>query len=341
MKLSISRGSAVAAAFVAIAAKVFLENALNAPTTHNGAWLCPLIAALLVLPWIACIDILRPRIARTGRRSLPLYAALLVILLLDAAENLTGIAQSAGYLSLDCLPPSVLALPVALALFWCLSRGGDAVGYAAMLWARLAPVLLILVAVMQFNRYRPEWLRPLLGSGWQAIVRGSVRTAGRIIPCSAVLLLAEDGEKQREDGPARMLLFAAGIGALLLIQYLMMTPTPMPATEWTNRLDSLLTNGRAPLYLQLPIISAWFAGLLHLLLCEGIALACLLQRLFPALDGRLCALAAAAALYLASGAQNLVAVSGALSPWLYIVAAALTALTAFTSNRKGDQRTCV
>lgn len=339
MKLRISPSAARAACFVAFAAKAFLDNAVTAPSTHNGAWLCPLLALLPVLPWALCADRLR---ICDRRRCGPLYAVMLVLILLDGAENLSAIARSAGYLALDRVPVALLALPVCLALFWCLTKNGDAVGYAAMLWTRLAPVLLILVAALQFRRLRPDWLRPLLGSGWRAVVSGGVRTAGRALPCLAPLLLADD-EAERDGrtlGLTVLLVLAAALGALLLALHLMMTPTPLRPTQWVNRLDDLLVNGRAPLYTQLPMISAWYAGLLHLLLCEGFGAAALLQCLFPALDGRLCSVLAVAGFGAAYALQGTFGAADALSPWLYVVAALITALTALAVLGKGGRRQC-
>ena len=50
------------------------------------------------------------------------------------------------------------------------------------------------------------------------------------------------------------------------------------------RIDALLTNGRAPLYLQLPMLVAWFAGMLHLVAFEALAACGLLKRALPRLN---------------------------------------------------------
>lgn len=339
MKLSISPSAARAASFVAIVARIVLDNAVSAPSTHNGAWLCPLLALVLALPWALCADHLR---RHAGRRRRPLYAVLAAATALDGADNLCAIARSAGYLALDRVPVRILVLPVSLALLWCLMKNGNAIGYAAMLWMRLAPVLLIVVAVMQLHCLCPEWLQPLLGSGWRAIATGSVRTASHILPCAALLLIADGTEEEKRPGIGltAMLLIAAALGALLLLMHLMMSPTPSRPTQWINRLDNLLTNGRAPLYLQLPMISAWYAGLLHLLLCEGFGCAALLQRLFPALDGRLCAVLAVAGTGAVALFQNTTMLTDALWPWLYCVAALLAALAVLASLGKGGRKSC-
>jgi hypothetical protein len=78
------------------------------------------------------------------------------------------------------------------------------------------------------------------------------------------------------------------VAALLLVLRLMMAPAGKYGLPWLSRLDALLTNGRAPLYLQLPMIMAFFVSLFHLLTCECFAASALLQRLIPALNGHLC-----------------------------------------------------
>ena len=341
MKLSISRAPARAAVLAAITARTFVTMTVDAPPTHNGAYLCPLIAAALALPWLLCVRALNRRL--DARAVTALSAALLPLVLLDAAVTAGEITGSAGYLALDRVPERLLLLPVCAAALWCVFRHGNTVGYAAMLWARLFPLLLILIVALQAQCLRPEWLRPLLGSGWHAIWEGGVRLAGRILPCSALLLIAEG----REDAPERRgtttstLLTGALVSALLILLHRMMVPTPIREAGWLKRLDDLLTNGRAPLYLQLPMICAWYAGLLHLLACECFAGATLLQRLLPRLGGRQCALLSVAAVALAAAFLPVIDIAEMLSPWQYIAVAPLTALITFVAaGRKGGAASC-
>ena len=74
MKIRISPSAARAAGFIAVVAKVFLDNAVTAPSTHNGAWLCPLIALAPLIPWALCAEALR----RLGRRHCGLPGDVLV-----------------------------------------------------------------------------------------------------------------------------------------------------------------------------------------------------------------------------------------------------------------------
>ena len=127
-------------------------------------------------------------------------------------------------------------------------------------------------------------------------------------------------------------MLAAGIAVatLLIVLRLMMTPTQLQRDGWSNRLDALLTNGRAPLYLQLPMIALWYAGMLHLLACEGFACAALLQGLFPRLGGMACAVVAVAAVALLSGAGA----QDFFAPWRYLVLAMIAAVAALLPDRR-------
>ncbi len=335
MKLTVSPAPARAAALAAVSARAFVALTVDAPASHNGAFLCPLIAGLLALPWLLCLNALR----RTQSLASVLFALLIPVVLLDGAVTAWEIAGSAGYLALDRVSLRLLLAPVGLAALWCVCRNGDAMGYAATLWARLFPALLLLIVALQARCFRPEWLRPLLGSGMRAIAGGGVRLAGQIIPCTALLALTGGTSDARRDGV--MLAVASLVPALLIALHRMMVPTPLSDAGWLIRLDSLLTNGRAPLYLQLPMICAWYAGLFHLMVCECFTGAALLQRLMPRMDGRLCAALAIAATLLAAGFLPVLRLAGAVSPWLYVAVMPVAGILAITaSRRKGGAGIC-
>ena len=316
MKLTITHRSAAWALFAAAAARMFLSLAVGMPATHNGAWRSALLGGMLMLPLVLCFDGMR-------RVSIALYAVSLLGAVLDAAAITGAVTRSAGYLALTRVPTVTLALPVGLAALWCVCRNGDAIGRGAMAWARIFPALLLIVVALQAKRYRPEWLAPVLGDGWRSVIVGGIRSAGCVAPAASVLLVSEPTENRRE-API-LLLCATGVAAILLALRLMMTPTMPLMGGWLNRLDTLLTNGRAPLYLQLPMIAMWYAGLMHALACDCFAAASLMQRMLPRLDGRVCAAATmliACALSFFPGEIIL----PNLYPWLYILVAAAAAL---------------
>ena len=328
MRLSIACRPAYMAALVAVAARVFLGLTVDAPVPHNGAWLSALIGGLLAVPWVFCVSRFKPH----GKA---LHALLATLCLLDAASVLSAVTRSAGYLALDRSPVLALLLPTGIAALWCVWRNGDAIGYGAMLWARIAPALLLIVALLQWRYYRPAWLSPAFGSGWTAILGGGVRSAGWIVSASAVLLLPDKDD--RPNASAMVVPVAAAISAILIVLQRMMAPVSLSPGGWLDRLDALLCNGRAPLYLQLPMIVFWFAGLMHLLLCELFTAAALVQRVVSGLDGRLCAAVTVTAALALSQLEALPAWMSAVAPWAFPAAGALTVVTMLL---KGGRSPC-
>lgn len=292
MKLGIRQKPAEYAVSAAVAARVFCGLAVDHPGLHNGAWLSAGIGAALAWPVIMGFA----KLKGNGAAKPALTALLALINLLDGAATAVKLTRSAGYLALERLPAPVLMLPIGLVLFWAICRGGDAIGYSAAIWTRVFAVLMGIVALMQLRTYRPQWLRPLLGGGLLPIFEGGVRAAGWMAGIAGVFLIAE-GDYGEDTHPYRAALIGAGVAAVLIVLRTMMTPTLRAgyAATWLIRLDTLLNNGRARLYLQLPMIVIWYASLLHLLVLQGFTAAALLQRLLPKLDGRACALAAVAA----------------------------------------------
>lgn len=345
MKLRISRASAIAAAFVAVSARVFLAFAVDFDATHNGVWLSALLGLLPAIPWLMLLDVLS---AEQSQMRVPVRVTLSLLLfsatLLDSSAVFATIVRSAGYLALDRVSTLGLSVPVCLAMLWSVSRNGDAVGYGAMLWLRLYPAFLLLVIILQFRQYRPEWLCPVLGKGWADIVRGSAGATGLAVPASAILFLTEarTDKAKRRDRHAAIPAFAFVAAALFLILRLMMTPFQLQGNTWLNRLDALLTNGRAPLYLQLPIIVMWYASLFHLLACESFACAALLQRTLRRLDGRACTamVALGTTLLALTGVPDLMRHSYA-GQWLFMLTALFAVIVALSTLRsKGGAGRC-
>ena len=91
---------------------------------------------------------------------------------------------------------------------------------------------------------------------------------------------------------------ATVIAALLIATRLMMTPfLALNAMDRTMLLDSLLTNGRSPLTLQLPMIVIWCLGMLHLFCFECFLCAALLKRCVHSLPYGLCSALTAALIF--------------------------------------------
>ena len=279
MENRLSRSSASASAGAAIISRLFYGLMVDAPEVHNGAWLSAALGLVLALPslWLMY------RAAKRGRRSL-LPLALMLSAILDAGGMLEATAFSESCIAFNHIPMPMLLLPLLLAAGRCLWLGGDALGASARIWMRVFVPLLLLVILYQRPYYRPAWLFPVLGFGMGGILRGGLRAAGWIatIGGAAMLLCGE----ARFSKVCRVFTLAVIVAALLMLLRLMMAPA-MDAAGMSRsvQLDALLTNGRAPMYLQLPMIVIYFVGMLHLLCFEIWAASVLLKNSLPQIGG--------------------------------------------------------
>ena len=326
MKLTVSERPAHAAVRCAVAARLFLGLAVEMPATRNGAWISALIGGLLAAPWLICL-----RYAR-NRAAWPLRLSLVLIALPDAANVLAATVRCAGYLALDRASPALLAVPLGLAMLWSVWRCGDAIGYAGMIWARIALPVLLAVALLQGRYLRPAWLAPVLGSGWPSLITGGVHAAGWIVSASAVLAVA-DNESARPAYGA--LACGAAMAAALILLTGMLTPT-RTSSAWLIRLDDVLCNGRTPLYLQLPLIALWFAALFHLLASQCFAVAALVKRM-TGLNGKLCGAAAVLAVLGLSRSALLPALADGIANYGFLIVSTCTVLS---MRMKGGRKAC-
>ena len=343
MKLSISRSAAMAAAFTAIVTRILLALAVENGPIHNGVWISTLLGTLLAMPYLACLDGMRVARSFKGGLRKEMMALLLVATAMDASVIISTIIHSADYLSPDHFGTASLVIPVALATLACIWRNGDTIGFGSMLWMRIFPAFMLVVILLQIRHYRPGWLFPVLGYGWRSILSGSIRTAGLFVTASATLLICDSPADSQLHPDERFHLWtwvASGMtAALLLVLRLMMAPTGLHSQSWLQRLDAMITNGRAPLYLQLPMIVLWVIGLMHLLACECFAASALLQRLMPRIDGRLCALMIVIACSL--GAFSGFSLPNHTRPsvaWVFIAASVLAALSTIQLIHSGRDK---
>lgn len=320
MRLDFSRAAVTASLMAALTSRLFYTLALDAPEAANAAWIAAPTALLLALPavWLAC------RLKSAARRALalPLFAGMA----LDAATAIEWTAWSESYLAFDHVSPLLLMLPLMLCALRCAWLGGDALGGAARFWARLFAALMLIVLAHQLPYYRPGWLRPWLGMGAGGIFRAGLRAAGgcALIAMSAATVCRE--ELRFRDMLPGMLPAAAVAAALVVLRQMMAPVAARGDVTRAAALDALLTNGRAPLYLQLPMIVAWFAGMLHLIAYESIAACALLRRALPRLGEKAClaaGLAAAFALALTRTGRAAWARDASLYLYHALVAAAL------------------
>lgn len=300
MKFRISDSAAGSLSLLAIIVRIFGSVAVDMPDLHNAGWLAVLLGGALSLPLAWAAGQLRshcsvsPFATLTGHCQplLRVTAALFALTaLLDAAAVARTIASSASYVALNSLPMFALLLPQLLVCLWCLTLNGDAIGFAAGIWNRILPLLLLIVILLQFSAFRPAWLTPLLGPGLPDLLDGALRVSGGLSMLAGLFLIAEqdpDGDRRRFQ-PIKTMLVCTLAAAVLLVLRSMMTPPLFKGKEASIffQLDTLLSNGRAPLSLQLPMIILWFVSLLFLLLFDAFLFAAMLQRALPRIGRRL------------------------------------------------------
>lgn len=321
MRLEMSESAAFASLIAALTSRLFYGLTLDAADAANAGWLAALLGLALSLPpvWLIC------RLRPPARRALD--APLLICMALDAACAVECAAYSESCLAFNHVAPAFLMLPLLAAILRCTWLGGDALGGAARIWIRLFAALMLIVMLYQLPYYNPGWLRPWLGAGGGGILRAGVLAAG----WNVLLAGGAAGICKGEIGFKRLLrglLVSTAVAAGLVALRQMMAPafTSEPVTRFT-RIDTLLTNGRAPLYLQLPMIVAWFGGMLHLMCFESVAACALTRRLLPNVRSGVCVAIGLLAVF-APALLNMprADVTQRLSPYLYhaLTATALT-----------------
>ena len=290
MKQTLSPSAAMAGAGAAVLARLYYGLTVESPGSPGGAWLSALLGMGLALP---AVHWARP-LGRQGGALIPLLLALTAV---DAASVMEGTAFSESFLAFSHVAVPVLMLPLALAALRVTLLGGNAIGSAARVWMRALSVLMAVVVACQWPWYRPAWLMPLLGDGPAAVLRRGVQSAGWIsMLAMGTMSLCE--KPPRAGRVTVCLALSAGVAAVLIALRLMMAPQLAGAVlSRSARVDALLTNGRAPLNLQLPMIVIWFMAMLHLLCFEGFLTAALLNRCFPRLNWGLCCAVTVAGVY--------------------------------------------
>ncbi len=308
-RLSASRGSMRWLSVVAATARVFFGVAVDLPELYGAGWLAALLGALLLLPSALAADFLSRREHRLPLEALRsrfgqpacaiVCAAGGLCLLLDAACVAVGAAGSAGYIALrDRSFRLLLALPL-LAAWIAASSGGEALGGSARIWVRLAPWFAVPVLLIQFSGYRLGYLFPLLGEGVPSLMRGGLRCAGWYAVLLPAWLVSRPGERVRPCRVSLQLAASAIAACVLLLMYSMENP-PVQTVLHTRafQINAVITNGRFPTSLQLPIIALWFIGMAHLLALDLFIPARLLRRCLPAVPAPALTLGCSAAAYI-------------------------------------------
>lgn len=333
MKYEFSRQSASAGVCAAIATRLFWGTMLDPSVPMEGTWLSVLLGCAVALPLTL--------LAMRFRSSKCLSTVLLLILLPDAAATMECTAFSESYLAYSHIAVVILLLPLLVASLRCTALGGNALGSSARIWMYVLAFLLAVVIVCQFPRFRPGWLFPLLGSGAGPLLKLSLRSAWWIAMLgSAAVLLCQESPRGSRVG-ACMAIASASAAALIALR-LMMTPAQaLTRMDRTMLLDSLLTNGRAPLTLQLPMVLIWFIGMLHLFCFESFLCAALLKRCVKRLPDALCNMLTAACIFAMAALRLydsplLSQIMNMTLPLLLI----LTVIVAMANHRKDGSAAC-
>lgn len=285
-----ARSAAAPMLFITVAARLFWGMAVDCPTVHNAAWMCPLTGFLIALPFLLCCA----SAARLGNDS-PLnnlaahcpaavtslsLILLALLLLLDCAVNMRMLAGTANVLALGSLSIGALLIPLAAIAAASALLGMDAAGNSALLWLRLLPLPLLVLLITQAGSWEPGWLTPILGDGPRRILSGGVYCSGGIA-LLAFPFLVSTPDRSRRSPILYIALGAVAASLLLLVLQMLCPPLTTILLSRSSRTELILNNGRVRLSMQLLLIVLWYGALTHLVSVEASSVACALGKLLP------------------------------------------------------------
>lgn len=291
--MTIEKKSAAALGLIGVGFQLCYALLIDTPRLTGGLAVTLLCGALGFLPALAALFLLEKQYphrdpeevlllagGEVGRR---LYYLLLALyLLVGAAMSAAALIDVATYIALSSLNRTWLHLATMASVCLCALCGCRAVAGVSRLRLFYLPLILLVIALVQYRSLVPRWLFPLLGDGAQAILREAVSLSGvsmLLIP----LWLLSGSARSVAACHLKVTLFAL----IVALVYGMLTPA-MPFAQHTRffRLDTLLSNGRTSLSLQLPHMLVMYTGLLTgACYCLSMA-ARLLNRCFPAVQER-------------------------------------------------------
>jgi len=292
MNLSYGRSSAAAMVIAGAAARVFCGMGVEYSAAYNAGWICPLAALLFCLPLTIVLrmagklgnDSPWNNMARACPKAIAdAVAALFVLLLIYDCAIITRLtAATANFVSLNNITLPLLVLPLVLTQLAVNLLPSDSEGFCARIWLLILPLMLLVVAVVQFKSYNPAWLTPLLGGGLPAIAQGGLYCSGWMTLLLLPWLTAVPDRAGNK--PFRALFSAALISAVLLIVLRMLCPS-MVETDLSEieRAEIILSNNRVSHILQMFLTLLWFGSLLHLICVESVAAVSFVRSRFPKL----------------------------------------------------------
>ncbi|HIS03996.1 MAG TPA: GerAB/ArcD/ProY family transporter [Candidatus Pullichristensenella avicola] len=354
MKLTLPLSSVRALAIVAVSSRFLMGIFLDMPWLYNAAWLSALGATLLCAPLGLLIDrFARANDARSALEALEAHSGRLLtrcvsmlfclICAYETAVTARVLSNTVRHVALSESSALSLLLPLLLAAMLAACLNGQAVGSAARVWLKFVPVLLLIVVLIQAKSYRLQWLFPLLGPGLETLADGAVGGAGWLSLFALLWLCAQRDEGAPSRSGALLPMLATGAACALLLALLATMTPPSVRTDLTRtyQLDKLLSNGRASLVSQLPLILLWYNGLIFGTTTGVFLSAKFLQTALPRLDGRLavllCGSMAFAAAMLALAEQS---AAVAASRWLFVAVATPTLVLLLPPLWKGGKTAC-
>ena len=123
----------------------------------------------------------------------------------------------------------------------------------------------------------------------------------------------------------------------------MMVPTLIHTGDRTRmyQLDLMLTNGRAPLILQLPLLVIWFISLFNLLSCDCLIAAASIQRLFLGIRTIICSAISVILVWLMSmSVFTDRRFEAFISTWQFVINAVAVFLGSIAFAQKGGPLAC-
>ena len=336
---------------ISMAIRVFLGMVFVPVKASNAVWMCPLVGLILTLPLLWSVQHTAKlgnasaweNIRNLGCRPLCNGVGIIfaILLIFDAAVVLRLMANTARVVALSAIPAGFLTLPLVLLEFFVLLMDSDSAGNSAKIWLLFLPLLFAVLFIVQIRSFETEWLTPVLGGGLQAVVHGSVYSAGWIAIIALLWLVCLP-----DRGKSRLIAISIGsaLAASVLLAALSMLCPTLVDTEFTRseRLQLLLSNGRVELALQSILILLWYADLLYLLCAEALAGASFIRHTFKRLPGWLIsAIVSIITGIFASTALTGDPVVNRVSPYLFIcIAGLLFMLMVIAYFRKGGKRAC-
>lgn len=288
------RSEAVSMLITAGIMRLFAGFSVEYCEAGNAAWLSAAAGLLLLVPFGLGIYY----VSRTGNDSAwsnilsgcpkwlgTAFSVICILLLsIDCASIMRLTAVTANITAQNDVPLNLLLIPLIIVLFFNGVFGSTAEGNSARIWLHILPLFILIIVAVQFKRYEPDWLNPILGNGLSRIADGGILSAGWMaLLCLSWIIALPDRNK---SNITVILAAVSAVSCILLAVSQMLVPTLTGTTlTETARIKLFLSNGRIALSIQLILLIVWYGNMLHLMSVEAVTASCFLRSIFPAVTG--------------------------------------------------------